>query len=226
MRTRSFRIIRLALATGLAAAISTGCASTPKEPAPDDYVFFGASPNLKRVSAKRGVFLYVNPGKPLSDYRKFIVESSGIYFQTGSAHWIDKTKSDELASFFCKEVMTSLSGAYQVTGSPGPGVLRVSLTLGDVRRRRTDASSGSSASGGKGGEEYQPVLRILLSDSTTGEEVLLLRDITRGSEFAETLKQRGDAGAKELLREWARLFREKIDEARQANGQTSQSTRS
>jgi hypothetical protein len=212
MRTIPFTTVRFVLTAGAGVVLSIGCASPPKEPAPSDYVFFGGYPNLKRISAARGVFLYANPKKPLREYRKFIVDPSAIYFQPGSAYWINQAKSDELASFFRQEVVASLSDSYQIVENPGPGVLRMSLTLGDVRLRQGDG-------------EHQPVLRIMLSDSDSGEEVLLLRDITRGGEFADAIEKRGDAGAKELLHEWARLLRDKIDEARRTDASAPPSTR-
>jgi len=196
------------LTVAAGAVLSLGCASPPKEPSPADYVFFGDHPDLTRISAARGVFLYANPNKPLRGYQKLIVDPAAIYFQPGSAYWMNKAKSDELASFFRQEVITSLSDSYEIVENPGPGVLRMSLMLGDVRLRQSVG-------------EYQPGLRIMLRDSASGEEILLLRDITRGSEFADALEQGGDARARDVLRQWARLLREKFDEARQADVPTT-----
>ncbi len=44
MRTMWLAIMGFILTAGAGAAMFPGCASPPKEPVPDDYVFFGVPP--------------------------------------------------------------------------------------------------------------------------------------------------------------------------------------
>lgn len=190
-----------------------GCATPPAASSPDDYVFFSGYPELRRVAAPSGVFLYANPNKPLRDHDRIIVNPANIVLQPGSAYWLDPAKSQELAGFFRQEIISSLSGKYSVVDTPAPDVLRVSATLADIRRRQPANSGGSSSAKA----EYQPFLLLLIADPTTGQAVALVRDLNRGNEFAAVAKS-DEAAARKLLSDWAKTLRARLDEAQQAAG--------
>ncbi len=197
--------------TCISCAVFLGCATPPAASSPDDYVFFTRYPELRRVSSPSGLFLYRNPNKPLRDTDRFIVDPAGIFFQPESAYWLDPAKSQELADFFRHEIISNLSGKYRVVDVPAPGMLRVVVTLADIRRLRPPASGGSSPAKAP----FQPVLVMLITDPTNGQAVVLMRDLNRGNAFAAVAKT-DETAARKLLSDWAKALRDRLDETQQA----------
>ena len=212
---KRIRVVRgMLVGASTSCVVFLGCTTPPAAPSPGDYVFFSRYPELRRVASSSGVFLYANPNKPLRDHDRFIVNSASIVLQPESAYWLDPAKSQELADFFRHEIVSNLSGKYSVVDALSPGVLRVSVILADSRRRQPPGSAGASPAKA----EYQPVLFLLITDATTGEAVVLLRDLNRGDEFAAVARS-DEAAARRLLSDWARTLRVRLDEAQLAAGQ-------
>lgn len=192
-------------------SLFAGCAATPRDPAPQDYVFFSHYPELRRVPAPPGTFLYANPRKPIRDQERFIVNPAQIGFQPEAGHWLSPAQSQQWADLLRSEIIAGLSEQHQIVESPSAGVLRVSLALADICRREPSRSTGEL--------EYEPFLVILITDSNTGEALMLLRDLNRGSEFAAAA-QSDETLARSILSEWARTLCTRLEEVRRANSLT------
>lgn len=209
---------RLLLGAGLIATLCLGCATSPRDPSPSDFAFFTQYPELNRVDAPPGVFLYANPRKRIADQDSFIVNPAQIAFQPRSPYWLDANKVRELSDFLRAEVVASLSQRYKVVDAPAPGVLRVSVGIADIRRRTPIDSAGPSQTRPR----YQPVLIVLISDPNTGEAIALLRDTKRGSELASLIKS-DEAAARNMISDWAKMLRTRIEAAQQSSLQSATS---
>lgn len=197
-------------------SLLSGCATTAREPSPSDYVFFSNDPDLHRIAAPPGVFLYIHPGKHLSDRQQFIVNPASVAFAAQSPYWLEPGKAQEFADLLRQEIAASLSrNGYEVVERPAAGVLSVSAALVDIRLREP------SAGGSRDRAEYQPMFIVRITEPTRGESVVLVRDVNRGNEFAEFIKS-DEAAARALLSEWAGTLATRLTEARQARAQAEE----
>jgi hypothetical protein len=201
---------RVMAAAGLVCGLLLGCAAPPREPSPDEFVFYKGDPGLQRVQAPAGVFLYTNPRKPLTSRERFIVSPAQVTLNSRSAYAIDPAQSKAYAEFLRKEVIASLSERYKVVDTPENGVLRVTLALADIRRREPVGHPYADP-------QFQPMLIMSITDTMTGEAIALVRDLNRGHEFAKLAATDAEA-ARGLLSDWARTLRERLEQAEQAAG--------
>jgi hypothetical protein len=93
------------------------------------------------------------------------------------------------------------NGRYSVVDTPAAGVLRVSVMLADIRRRPSPGSSRAQ----QAEPEHQPMLVMLITDSGTGEAVVLVRDLNRGNEFAAVARS-DETQAREVLSDWVKML--------------------
>ena len=79
--------------------------------------------------------VYLKEGVKFAQYSKFIIDPVEIY-RGSDASWhkqkVTEQNKQELAQFARAEFVRVLGKAYGVVDQPGPGVLRVKLTLADV----------------------------------------------------------------------------------------------
>ncbi len=134
MKTATIHAVS-ALVLGLLVA---GCSSTT--PKSGKYAEVPESDKLQRDTRFPHSLIYIKEGVKLSQYTKFIVEPTDIYKGT-DASWhknkVTEQEKQELAQFVTSEMTRALSKSYPVVNQPGPGVLRIKLTLVDVELTTT-----------------------------------------------------------------------------------------
>lgn len=212
MRTSVTASVAAGLIAGSSCLLAPGCAAPARVPDPSHYVFFSYYPELQRVSAPSGVFLYGNPSKPLGETVRFIVSPAHVGFQPQGGRWLAPAEAQRWADVLRDEIIASLSQSYEVVETPASDVLRVSLALTDIQLRTAPGDQ----------PQFQPFLIIRISDSATGETVVLLRDLNRGHEFAAAA-QEDETAARQVLREWAATLRTRLEVAQHHPAQPSES---
>ncbi|QJE72577.1 DUF3313 domain-containing protein [Aerophototrophica crusticola] len=160
---------------------------------------------LQRVEDSDLDKVYVRPGTDLRSYGKVLLAPINVAVtrERGDLEFSDRDRR-HAAEYFTERLRKSLGSA--VTEQPGPGVLRLEVTVtefvpnspADPRRRFGGYFLDSV---GVGAAAFQATL----TDSQSGQVVAVLADADVGAPFPENLNIRTEYGdADNFLRRWAR----------------------
>ncbi len=128
MKTTTVSVV-CSLAIGLLVA---GCSTAPKS---GKYSEVPEAEKLERDTRFPHSLVYLKEGVKFAQYSKFIIDPVAIYQGTDASwhkHKVTEQEKQELAQFARAEFVRVLGKAYGVVDQPGPGVLRIKLTLTDV----------------------------------------------------------------------------------------------
>ena len=192
MMSRPIVWVTLALASGMA-VVGAGCASTTGP---------GAAPKDNMV---------MEP--VVENYNKVTISAVEVTFDPASKDIeANPQEVQMLKDYMSKALVKQLSGRYTVVEEPGPGVMRLKVTITDVKKGEPlmHLHWATKLLGlGLGGAAMQGTLE----DSTTGESLGFAFISKRGTFFqlTEGLTKWGEAKA--VMDEWAKEFKKKLDEA-------------
>lgn len=134
MKTTTVNVI-CSIALGLLVA---GCSTTA--PKSGKYSDVPEADKLQRDTRYPHSLVYIKEGVKFAQYSKFIIEPTDIYRGT-DASWhkqkVTEQDKQELAQFVTSEIIRVLGKDYPLINQPGPGVLRIKLTLVDVELTTT-----------------------------------------------------------------------------------------
>jgi len=128
MKTKTVSVVCL-MAAGL---LMAGCSSSPKS---EKYSGVPESEQLRPDVRFPHSLVYIKEGANFGQYSRFIIDPAEIY-RGSDASWhkgkVTEQNKQELAQFARAEFVRALGKKYSVVNQPGPGVLRIKLTLADV----------------------------------------------------------------------------------------------
>ena len=128
MKTRTANVV-CAVAASLLIA---GCSTTPKS---GKYAEVPDAGKLQPDSRFPHSLIYVKEGTSFASYSKFIIDAADIYRGADASwhkHKVTEQDKQALAQFARAEFVRVLGRKYTMVNQPGPGVLRLKLTLADV----------------------------------------------------------------------------------------------
>jgi len=113
------------------------CASVPtsnQAPGPTAYAGFLTYPDrLQPVPGDDGAYRWIAPGANLGQYRKVLLDPIQVQLASDAEYKaIDPTQLKTLVDGFRQAMVKALGNAYPVVTQPGPGVLRVKITIVDL----------------------------------------------------------------------------------------------
>lgn len=133
MKAKTWSIVSMA-AAGLLIA---GCSTQPKS---GKYSGVPEAGQLQSDPRFPHSLVYIKEGATFGQYSKFIIDPVEIYRGT-DASWhkgkVTEQDKQQLAEFARAEFVRVLGKKYSIVNQPGPGVLRVKLTVADVELTTT-----------------------------------------------------------------------------------------
>lgn len=114
------------------AAVLAGCGAQSRRIG--DYTSTFSLDGLEQDRSELPVLIYVRPGAPgLGAYDRFIVDPIRVIYDDQKAT-PDSARVSALAGYFKDQLEGELKkSGYTVTGSPGPGTLRISTVISNVK---------------------------------------------------------------------------------------------
>ena len=151
-------------------------------------------------------------------YSKFIIDPVVVHFHTGSKAIEERSKGKiteqdvtDLKNYMHDAIVKAISDRYPVAYRPGPGVARVRIAITDLKKANVlmNIHPGSKLLGsGLGGAS----LEAEWLDSQSGEQIAALLESQLGDRLSlDGLSEWGDAKA--IMDDWAKRFRDRLDEA-------------
>src|SRR5262245_23902626 len=188
---------------------------------------------LKLVKVKGLDAAYVRPGATMSDYTKIIIDpiqvafakdwdkKSTIYKQKLTPEQLEdiKQRLGRLAVETFAETFSKDNG-FQVVTVPGPDVMRFSSAIVDLRPRAVDTTEPGrrdvyTTSAGSA------VLYAELRDSETNQlfaRIVDGREARNSGTMRWTNSVENTAQARQMVQDWARILRKRLDAVRAAEG--------
>ena len=169
----------------------------------------GVYAQLKPHPKIEGIKVFRKNDTPLAGYESFILPLVKVYQSKNKHNGIAKeSELAELAQYFRTAVHEALDTRYRITNVPGPkvGVLRLAIS------EATLYPAASTADGGRRkmrGELSSARIEIELLDSLTGERIAAA---VAGKTLTSSSAASHLDGVKEILTDWAKLIRRRIDE--------------
>jgi hypothetical protein len=201
-----------------------GCAASTVQ----DVEESGFLDNYSQLSAGgegHAVFLYVNPETNFKLYNKIMFDRVAVVLNNMEQYTvIDPAQLKELTDYFQQALFNAVKDGYEIVDQPGPGVLRTRFAITDVKPSKpvantlstilpvgwvvagaTKVASDENVGTGEAAAEMEII------DSLTGERLAAAVDRRQGGKKAFSGKWED---AKEAFEYWAKMFRQRLDEAR------------
>lgn len=213
---------RIALVFAVILALASGCASSPRTVRLSDETSFDG---LARVRNPRFGAVWITPELDLSGYRKVRLEGAGIEFRDVANRGTRRSSGEFPLSESAKQRLSQImedafrselarSSQFELTEEPGPDVLTIWGGLYDV------VSFVPPTTAGRGDVWLRSVgeatLVIELRDSRSNATLVRILDRRAaqqtGSAVAVSTVQT-TAEVRQLANRWARLFRQRLDQA-------------
>ena len=138
---RPFALYGLVLLT----LLLTACASGPtseQTPGPASYAAFLTYPDrLQPVPGDEGAYRWIAPDANLGRYNKVLLDPIQVQLASDAEYKvIDPAQLKTLVDGFQQAIVKALGDAYPVVTRPGPGVLRVKITIVDMAPTKPEMS--------------------------------------------------------------------------------------
>ena len=196
----------------LLAACATGPTSE-QTPPPSTYAAFLTHPDrLQPVPGDDGAYRWVDPAANLGRYDKVLLERIQVQLASDADYKaIDPAELKTLVDYFQQAIVKALGNAYPVVNRPGPGVLRVRITIVDLVPTKpemsvvalvvpyatvADVASGAAAGGPVGSAPYlgRTGIAAQFIDSQTSRVIAEYADTRVGRKYVvDTSKGVGNA---------------------------------
>jgi hypothetical protein len=185
--------------------LTVGCNSPTT---PDKVGFLSDYSNLRPSSGAALRYL----SSELSDYNTFIIEPVRVRPTSNSDLWeIPADDRVMLAIFFRGAIVDALADRYDITSKGGPGIARVRVAITDINKASTPLnelpqSQLARADIGGASAEFEVV------DSRTGRQLAAAIDSRKAAGLNDATGWSEWAHAKSVMLEWAKRFRQRLDE--------------
>jgi hypothetical protein len=213
MTMRGFSLLRLASLTLLLAACATGPNLSEQAPPPAAYAGFLTHPDrLQPVPGDSGAFRWIESDARLAQYHQILLERIQVQLASDADYKaVDPTELKALVDYFHQAIVNALGDAYPVVNRPGPGVLRVKITIVDLVPTKpemsvvalvvpyatvADVASGTAAGGPVGSAPYlgRTGIAVQFIDSQTNRVIAEYADTQVGRKYVvDTSKGVGSA---------------------------------
>ncbi len=172
MTTRNFSLLSLAsLTLFLAACATTSSDLSEQVPPPAAYAGFLAHPDqLRAIPGDSGAYRWIESNARLAQYNQILLERIQVQLASDADYKaVDPIELKTLTDYFRQSIVKALGNAYPIVAKPGPGVLRVRITLVDLVPTKpemsvvalvvpyatvADVASGAAAGGPVGSAPY------------------------------------------------------------------------
>ena len=156
---------------------------------------------------------YLARNNGLGAYSRFIIEPVTIYNHSmSSPDEIPRQIREEMMIYMRGALVEAIAGPYDIVSKPGPGVARVRVALTDIKKASAALNilpTTRMTGLGLGGASVEAEI----VDSVTGQQIAALVE-ARMAERLNLVAGWSDWGdAKSVMDEWAKRFRERLDEA-------------
>ncbi|MHC4558718.1 MAG: DUF3313 domain-containing protein [Planctomycetota bacterium] len=187
-------------------AVQYGCG--PKKPATTG--FLSDYSHLETVSDT--TLRHINLSNTLDNYSKFIIDPVQVHFHNKAKGTdISSKELAELRQYMYAAIHKAVLDHYDVVRRPGPGVARIRIALTDIEKSSPalNVIPTTKLTGvGLGGASMEAEV----VDSVTGEQIAAVVESQKGKRLSlKGLSKWGDAKA--VMDEWARRFKERLDES-------------
>lgn len=157
----------------------------------------------------RAALTYVDPGVDFKKYDSLMFDRVSVWLSPEAENRdIDPVVFKEMSDYFLNALVDAVKDRYSVVDQPGPNVLRVRAAITDVEPSDPIAKALSVDNIGTGGAEAE----FELLDSMSSERLAAAVDSRRGGKPASRDVWED---TKDAFDQWARRFRERLDDARQ-----------
>lgn len=186
------------------------CSSTPPPKFSgflDDYSMLRPSQRLDDA------LVWKNKAKRLSIYKMITIEPVQVFMSDEDLNRTGPQKPEELARYFEDEIKMAMEDSYPIVDYPGYGILRVRAAITNVHRGNPliNLTPALSYLGfGLGGAAVE----VELVDTQSGERVVAFVDSQKGRAYRKSAGATPYGDARDVLRSWAMLLRDGLDEAR------------
>lgn len=218
----TFKIV-LVLVIGLGLVTSMGWAKEEKMPQSgflQDYSLLKAKDPMKKAK-----WLYINEKANFGAYNKIILDDT-VFFLSEKAEYkgIEVKDMNELGEAFKKAVVMNLSGVYEFTDKPGPGVMRVRLAVTELVPNKSVAgtvttivpiglalSTVKKAATGSHIGMGEVTFEGEMVDSQSGEVLGSVIDSETGTKYKIAKSASKWGHAVDIFNSWAQTFRARLD---------------
>lgn len=206
-------LLRLASLTLFLTACATGTDLNEQAPAPDAYAgFLTHADRLQPVPGDSGAYRWMDPSADLGRYNRILLERIQVQLASDAEYKaVDPTELKTLTDYFQQSIVKALGDAYPVVTQPGPGVLRVRITIVDLVPTKpemsvvtlvvpyatvADVASGAASGGPVGSAPYlgRTGIAAQFIDGQTGRVIAEYADTQVGRKYVvDTSKGLGSA---------------------------------
>lgn len=194
------------------------CTSTTKQSG-----FLGEYYDNMGPGPKGGAKLrWIKSGVDFTKYDKIMIDNIIFFFAEDSAYkGIDPDVFEELESIFKEEIVKAFEDRYPVVTAPGPGVLKLTIAITDIKQSNPVTSTVSSimpiglagsvlkkGSTGSWVGSGSTTAELIVRDAVTNEVIAVAKD-TQTAGFSERFSR--FASAKNAFKFWAERMRKFAD---------------
>jgi hypothetical protein len=169
--------------------------------------------------------LYINENANFSAYEKIIVDDT-VFFLSEEAEYkgIEVKDLNELGEAFQKAIIMNLSGVYEFTDKPGPGVMRLRLAVTELVPNKSVAgtvttiipiglalSTAKKAVTGSHIGMGEVTFEGEMIDSQSGEILAAVVDSQTGKKYKLAKSASKWGHAVDIFNGWAQTFRTRLD---------------
>ena len=210
---RGFSLLRLVSLTLFLAACATGTGPSEQAPSRAAYAAFLTYPDrLQPAPDDPGAYRWIDPTANLGRYNQVLLERIQVQLASDAEYKaIDPAELKTLVDYFHQAIVKALGDAYPVVNRPGPGVLRVKITIIDLVPTKpemsvvalvvpyatvADVASGAAAGGPVGSAPYlgRTGIAAQFIDSQTNRVIAEYADTQVGRKYVvDTSKGVGSA---------------------------------
>jgi len=210
------------------ALLVSACATGPtseQAPTPASYAaFLTHADQLQPVPGIDGAYRWIDPKFSMAQYHKILLERIQVQLASDAEYKaIDPAQLKALVDYFQQAIVKALGDAYPVVTQPGPGVLRVKITLVDLVPTKPemsvvalvvpfatipDLASGAAAGGPAGSAPYlgRTGIAVQFIDSQTNRVIAEYADTQVGRKYVVDTSQGVGGAVSTGLSEYTKSF--------------------
>lgn len=174
--------------------------------------FIGDYHKLKPVDNDAQTLFYQNPDVRWDSYHSVIIHPVTIfYINEGKARKLDEKDVKKMGDYFKKEMTQVIEGRFEVTSKKGPGVLRLRVSIADVKPTNVIANIVSKSLIWIPVDMGEAAIEGEIRDAATGELLAAIVDRKVGSLFSTSLGYTTWGHVKDGFEEWAEQLALVID---------------